>query len=256
MLWTEDPRLVQVYDVECAGRADHDFYLALAAELGARTVTDLGCGTGVLACDLAARGHDVIGVDPSEAMLDAARHRPGGDRVVWVRGDAEVLTDDQDLLVMTGHVAQYLVTDSAWDATLQRIRQSLAVDGHVAFEMRNPAARAWERWTEEATRATYEHPLGGTFTSWGQVVDVVGDTADIDDPACCPTVTTVGHTLLPDGQHLVATETLRFRTLERLHTSLRLAGLEVVQVWGDWDRSPVTRTSPELIVLAGPDLID
>lgn len=52
-LWTEDPRTVATYDTECAGRADHDLYLRLADQLGARTVVDLGCGTGVLAVDLA-----------------------------------------------------------------------------------------------------------------------------------------------------------------------------------------------------------
>jgi 2-polyprenyl-3-methyl-5-hydroxy-6-metoxy-1,4-benzoquinol methylase len=77
-LWTEDPRLAAVYDTECAGRADHDFYLALADELGARSVVDLGCGKGVFAVDLAQRGHAVVGVDPAGPMLEIARHRSAG----------------------------------------------------------------------------------------------------------------------------------------------------------------------------------
>jgi predicted RNA methylase len=42
------------------------------------TVVDLGCGTGVFAADAADLGVDVIGVDPSSAMIDACRRsRPG-----------------------------------------------------------------------------------------------------------------------------------------------------------------------------------
>jgi len=50
-------RLVAVYDIESAGRDDLEFYLALAAELGSHDVADVGCGTGVLAVELAERGH-------------------------------------------------------------------------------------------------------------------------------------------------------------------------------------------------------
>lgn len=92
-LWTEDPRLAALYDIECAGRWDHDLYLALATELGAASVVDIGCGTGVFAVDAAAPGRRVIGVDPAVAMLDLARTRPGGERVEWIHGTADDIPD-------------------------------------------------------------------------------------------------------------------------------------------------------------------
>lgn len=79
--WTDDPRAVATYDVECSGRWDHDHYLALAERLDARRVTDLGCGTGTLAIELAEAGREVIGLEPAHAMLAHARTKPGADRV-------------------------------------------------------------------------------------------------------------------------------------------------------------------------------
>src|SRR3546814_7113595 len=64
--------------------ADFDFCRRLAAE--AKSVLDLGCGTGELAVALS-EGCDVVGVDPAPAMIEVARRRPGGDRVTWIEAD-------------------------------------------------------------------------------------------------------------------------------------------------------------------------
>ena len=50
----EDPRLAAVYDPLDPDRSDLDVYVAIAQELGARSVLDVGCGTGTFACLLAA----------------------------------------------------------------------------------------------------------------------------------------------------------------------------------------------------------
>lgn len=47
------PRLAEIYDVLEGERDDLHHYLALAAELGARSVLDVGCGTGTFGCRLA-----------------------------------------------------------------------------------------------------------------------------------------------------------------------------------------------------------
>jgi len=53
---------VSVYDAVEGDRGDLDHYLAVADEVGARTVLDLGCGTGVLARRFAERGLTVTAV--------------------------------------------------------------------------------------------------------------------------------------------------------------------------------------------------
>ena len=42
----EDPRLVAIYDVFDGQRTDLDPYVSIVTELRAKSVLDLGCGTG------------------------------------------------------------------------------------------------------------------------------------------------------------------------------------------------------------------
>jgi ubiquinone/menaquinone biosynthesis C-methylase UbiE len=86
-----EPRLARIYDLWQGDRVDLPHYLAIAAELGARRVLDVGCGTGNWACMLAERGFEVVGLDPAEASLDVARARPGGQQVRWIQGDVTSL---------------------------------------------------------------------------------------------------------------------------------------------------------------------
>ena len=138
----EDPRLARLYDPLDADRRDLDAYVALVAELGARSVLDVGCGTGTLACRLAHQGIAVVGVDPAAASLDVARAKPGARLVRWIQGDATVLPAlAVDLALMTGNVAQVFVTDGSWEATLHGVAGALRRGGWLVFETRVPERR-------------------------------------------------------------------------------------------------------------------
>jgi SAM-dependent methyltransferase len=115
-----EPRLAEIYDFVDSDRSDLDVYLALAEEFDARSVLDLGCGTGTFACLLAKRGIDVAGVGPAAASIDVARRKPCADRVRWLVGDAVSLPPLQvDLVTMTGNVAQVFLGDEEWTSTLR-----------------------------------------------------------------------------------------------------------------------------------------
>lgn len=247
--WTEDPEFVRLYDVENAGMWDFDFYRELAVKLGARNVADIGCGTGVLAVELARRGIAVTAVDPAAAMIETARSRVAdaqlNDAVRLIRGTAADLgPSSADFAVMVGHVAQYFLHRDQWDEALRQTFAALRPGGHLAFESRNPQAMHLDAWDAESTRETQPHPDGGEFTSWLEVANTEHDDADGD------LVTAHGHTIYPDGRHMVAQETLRYRPLGVLRESVENAGFVIKAIWGDWDRSAVEEDSPELIFLA------
>ena len=98
-------------------------------------------------------------------------------------------------------------------------------------------------WTRERTTATFPHPDGGDFTAWVEMSEVTGSRESY-------TTVHVGHTVLPDGARLACSETLRFRSEAEILASLDAARFAVETTWGDWDSSPVTPKTDELIVLA------
>src|SRR5215204_6753872 len=119
------PRLVAIYDTVNPIAEYETFYLDLAAKLSASSIIDIGCGTGLLTCELAKRGHRLIELEPSRAMLDAARYRCG-ERVEWIEGEALGLGEvGADLAIMTGQVAQIIRDDEGWLARLTAIGEAL-----------------------------------------------------------------------------------------------------------------------------------
>ena len=222
----DDPVLAALYDPLDPDRSDLDSYVALVDELGARSVLDVGCGTGTFACLLARRGIDVVGVDPAAASLDVARTKPDADRVRWVHGDATTLPPLQvDLATMTANVAQVFLTDEAWAATLRAVHAALGPGGALVFETRVPARRAWEGWVREETFVRVDVPGLGPVESWTELTDVSPPFVSFHDT-----------NVLPDGRVLHSDSTLRFRSRKEVESSLAACGFEVEDVRDAPDR--------------------
>jgi len=239
-----DPRIVALYDALNPAGPDTAFYIALAESAG--HVIDLGCGTGLLAAELARRGYRVTGIDPSPEMLRIARGRPCGDQVTWIEGDSGALpfVGTADLLVMTGHVAQVFLDDASLRATFVAARRALRPGGRIAFESRNPAARAWESWTAEHSRRRIEG-------ADGRIVEVWHERHATPDPLETGRVAfTTNYRFDADASTLRADSELRFRTREELTQLLTDAGFSGIDWYGNWDRAPVDETSRELIAVA------
>lgn len=229
------PRLARVYDPLDPDRSDLDVYADIVDELGARTVLDIGCGTGTFACLLAERGKEVTGVDPAAASLDIARVKPFADRVRWLHGDATMLPPMQvDLATMTANVAQVFVTDQGWAETLHGARDALAAGGWLVFETRDPKRRAWLDWHDPEPTRVEIAGIGGVFTSM-ELLEVADDLVTFNARI----------TFEADGATFDSVSRLRFRSRDEIETSLSTAGFVVPEL-----RDAPDRPGRELVFLA------
>jgi SAM-dependent methyltransferase len=236
-----DAEFARLYDAENPWHAMDDFYQRL--DFAAASVVDVGCGTGTrLACTREG-GHrgELVGVDPAEAMLAVARAK--SQAVDWIRADAQTLDLGERfaLVTMTGHAFQLLLDDAAIRAALASFRRSLEPGGLLAFETRNPAARSWRSWTREETRLAIAAPDGEPYESW--VERAVAHDTDL------VTFTGVIHSLRT-GRERTTRNALRFVDPAHLRDLLAQTGFTVEGWFGDWNSTPLTASSPEVIVVA------
>jgi SAM-dependent methyltransferase len=244
-----DPRLAALYDALNPADASTAFYLSLPGAPTAR-ILDVGCGTGLLACEFATRGYDVTGADPAAAMLAVARARPGGDQVRWIQASAAGLGTGTgldagpgfDLIIMTGHVFQQFLEDRDIRAALHALARHLAPGGRLSFETRNPAVREWQDWNPQDTR---------------QQVEAAGVSAEVhyDISAVAGELVTyeTWYQFAGARDPVVVPDTLRFLDQAQVARFLAEAGLAQVTWYGDWDGSPYGPASPEIIAVAsGP----
>ncbi|MDP3194877.1 trans-aconitate 2-methyltransferase [Tabrizicola sp.] len=233
----QDPALAAFYDWDNPWPADFDWFLSLVE--GAGSVLDLGCGTGIFAAALAARGAEVVGVDPAAAMLEVARacHAP----VTWIEARAQGLDLGRqfDAVVMTGHAFQTLLTPEDRATCLATIARHLVPGGRFFLDSRNPEARAWESWTPEVTREVRAHPRFGLVERWN-------DAAETGVPGVVEYQT---HYRLEDGRHFAARSRIAFPGLDALSRAIAAAGLAVDQWYGDAAGGPLRPGCADFIPL-------
>ena len=232
----DEPRLAAIYDYLDADRSDLDVYVSIAREFGARSVVDIGCGTGTLACLLASEGIKVVGVDPAGAMLAVARRKESADRVRWVHGVAADLPAMQvDLVTMTGNVAQVFLEDREWADTLTAAHRLLRPGGSLVFESRRPERKAWLEWNRDDSFDGLEIDGVGKVETWNDVIAV-----------SLPFVTFRGTIIFhADETELMSESTLRFRSYDEIVDSLEVAGFQVDDV-----RDAPDRPGNEFVFLA------
>lgn len=109
---------------------------------GARTVLDLACGTGTIACLLAERGYQVIATDGSEDMLaQAAAKAAELERPPLFLHQAMPklrLMEPVDAVVSTLDSLNYLTRERDLKETFRRVRRWLKPGGPFLFDVNTP----------------------------------------------------------------------------------------------------------------------
>jgi len=124
-------------------------------------VLDVGCGTGALAARLADRGYSVVGVDPSEGMLEVMRARHPGLEAVAASGTALPFEDDQFDLVLTVAALHHVAEPEAVRQTLGEMTRVSRPAGRILVWDHNPRNPYWSNLMRRVPQDIGEERLIG-----------------------------------------------------------------------------------------------
>ncbi|MEP2978254.1 MAG: class I SAM-dependent methyltransferase [Lentilitoribacter sp.] len=236
-----DPELAKFYEVNDHDRLDYETILELAKD--ARSVLDIGCGTGVLSAALSINS-DVTAVDPARAMLEIAKRNFDQTNVEWIEGDArEVrLARKFDFIVMSGHAFQVFLDEQDQLSVLKTIAEHLADCGTFIFDSRNPFFPESKERTRQQTYRKFQHSKLGEVHMWNE--------SSFDEESGILTYTN-GFSALGERDEKSAQERIKYTPKSELDDLLSKAGLEILSCFGSWNKEPFHNQAREIIIVGG-----
>ncbi|MCC6453469.1 MAG: class I SAM-dependent methyltransferase [Caldilineaceae bacterium] len=215
-------------------------------------VLELGCGTGRLLLPLVAAGLPVTGVDISPALLALARAKlgkvPHGDRVTLVEADLRDLTlpqRDYAFAFCTSNTLMHLADAADQLTALERAATHLRPGGLLMLDLFHPdIARLVEVHGVMELADQWLREDGTEVMKWSvRTLDLAEQLQE---------TLFIYEEIGPDGsvRRTRCPFTLRFLWRNEAELMLRLAGLQVEAVWGDFEGTPYDNQSEHLILLA------
>lgn len=119
---------------------ERPFFQRIVADHSVRSVLDVGCGTGHHSRLFADMGLQVIGIDPSEAMLTEARALTPGDNPRFLRGgfsDICHLAESFDLVAILGNTLAYVNDADDLVHTLRLVHEVMNPDAALCIQVVN-----------------------------------------------------------------------------------------------------------------------
>ena len=233
----------KLYDLAFGPGPCEPFYRE-EARRAAGPVLELACGTGRLTVPIARDGHEIVGLDASPVMLEAARSKA---KQAGVRGATFVLADMRffalgskfALIIVSCNSLADLTTNDDLKACFSRIREHLWPGGTVAFDIVNPDVTLLARPASKAV--CLDSLLGCREIS-------VRETAKYDPVTQIRTA----QWRVQQGEQparTLAPLCLRQIFPQELLLLLEAAGLKLVARYGDFDRGPFSGESMNQICL-------
>jgi SAM-dependent methyltransferase len=233
----------KLYDLAFGPGPCEPFYRE-EARRAAGPVLELACGTGRLTIPIARDGHEIVGLDASLPMLEAARSKAkqGGVRgATFVRADMRsfALGGKFAVVIVSCNSLADLTTNDDLKACFSRIREHLRPGGTVAFDIVNPDVTSLARSASEVV--CLDTVLGCKGIS-------VRETANYDPVTQIRTAEwrvrqgeQPARTLAPLCQRQIFSQELLLL--------LDASGLKLVARYGDFDRGPFSGESLNQICL-------
>jgi SAM-dependent methyltransferase len=198
----------------------------------ARSILEIGSGTGLHASMLAARGIEVTGVDMSQGMLDAAEARRSelephiAARLAFTHGDARSVRLGRkfDAVISLFHVMSYQTSNQDLAAAFATVREHLAPGGAFVFDCwYGPAVlRQWPVVTEKefADDVTHVRRIARP------VVHAAENVVDVNYEV------TVTDRLTGSSEVLHETHRMRYLFSPEIELALSAAGMRLVESRG------------------------
>ena len=226
-------RLSEVYDEGwgefTAGCAAFVRDLIGRHRLAPATILELACGTGTLAMELASDGHRVHGSDLSPSMIAHARAKAAG--IPGLSFDVQDMADAAfpmifDLALCEFDSINYLLTPQRIAGFFATVSKALRPGGLLHFDFNRPLLY------ETFNNRTYERNMKDGVLVQKAAYDRSSRLA-----------TTTFH--FPNGE--IEVHRQRAYELEDLERGMHDAEMEVVDVYGGFDRSPWSESTPRSI---------
>ncbi|MCA9825621.1 MAG: class I SAM-dependent methyltransferase [Dehalococcoidia bacterium] len=228
---------------------DADFWLSLAGAAEG-PIVEAGTGTGRIALRLAGAGHRVVGIDPSDAMLAIARAKAdeAGLDVQFAFGSLTTLgtlpRDEFGLVIVPANVFLHCEHGEDQMEALRAIAGALVAGGRVAIDLPGPARFVDGMHNGEPVLVYSAPEEGGRLEVW-QVHE--------DDLATQTRVLSMRYERTrPDGTtwRAVSEQVLRYVYRFEMEYLLHLAGLRLLDVFGDYELGELTHESERMIFVA------
>jgi ubiquinone/menaquinone biosynthesis C-methylase UbiE len=233
---------------------DVAFYREAAREFG-DPILELGCGTGRITMALAQMGKRVTGLDLSERMLERATRKRSmlyteeRERVHLVQGDMAQfdLGERFRLIIIPFRPFQHLLEVKQQMACLECVRRHLMPGGRLILDVFQTDA---ERMHDPVHMR--ETPIVEYKTGDGRQVRITERVAAFHRAQQINDVEMIFSIEHPGGkkERLVFAWPLRYFFRYEVEHLLARCGFKVKALYGNFDRTPLEDTSPEMIYVA------
>ena len=235
-----DPEL---YDLENqAFEPEGPFLLEIARRFNG-PVLEVGCGTGRIAIPLAQNRVDITGLDVVPGMIRRAKQKANDLPIHWVIDDIRSFHLEQSfrLIFEIGSVFQHLLTRLDQEAYLARVREHLELRGRFVLGLMFPHATLLTSEESENEWFQYEDQHGHTIR--------VSGTEAYDPIRQVKLETAYRRWVDESGTEVlkVAPLSLRYTFPQELETLLYYNGFDIVEQYGDWERTELTEKSRMMI---------
>jgi SAM-dependent methyltransferase len=225
---TYGDRIAEVYDEWFGVPSDTEDTVSFLADLaGPGPALELGIGTGRVALPLVQRGHEVYGIDASEAMVEKLRAKTG-DIPVTIGDFAELDIEGEYYLV-------YVVFNTFF--TLLSQEDQVQCFSNVAGRLREGGVFVIEAFVPDMTRWDRGQRIEAHHVENDSVILGVSMHDPVEQRVAS------NHLVVSGSGVKLYPVRLRYAWPSELDLMARLAGLRLRERWGGWQREPFTGSS-------------